>query len=166
MKLVLDISGKPIPPLWVAEFRGFFFGEGYLGITTNGTNRANTGPSYVCRAQIAMRDDESPILYAIQKKLGGIVYGCDARNKNQNPFCVWRVTSSHGVARVCDILADGILPARKRRQVAVVRAFIRTLNEKCGPRFPNPALSVHNLRRRADLHAQIKRLHAYRPIAA
>jgi hypothetical protein len=145
-----------LDPIWCAEFRGFFWGEGYLGITSWGihpSGHIKLSP----RIQIAIRDDDADVLRDIHSRLGGVLT-FQANNRHMakaNPIAVWRVTRKDQIARVLDVLEGGILPSKKRLQVAIVREFLETVPEP-GHRIPSDVY-----RRREDLHRRIKELHAY-----
>lgn len=110
--------------LWVAEFRGYFWGDGYLGITTNGTGKRI--PSFTARAQITTRDDDAAMLHDIAERIGGKVSGDDwARgSEKRRPVAIWRTRNPATVGLVCDLLDGGLMPSKKRREVDVVRRFL------------------------------------------
>lgn len=115
---------------WEDEFRGFFWGEGYLGICRNGKRNGRT--MYVARAQITLRIDDVGVLIDIKDRLGGnIHYERRGRKSHGNgkewdtkPYACWRVRSRKDVSRVCDILEGGYMPSKKRREIDVVRRFL------------------------------------------
>lgn len=163
-----DAHGNRLDPIWMAEFRGFFFGEGHLGITTNGTLK---GKTYVARAAITLRDDDEPVLREIQARLGGLLHRerhgkiskINGKTHQTKPYVVWRVTSRADVARVCDILDAGVLPAKKRREVSIIREFLSTLgNTKPGIKsVEEQAVYDRLMARRASLAADLRAAHAY-----
>ena len=74
---VLDVDGEEIEPVWAAEFRGFFWGEGTLGFTA-GQPLQQRNPqwtwkrhSFAVTASIGLRSDDAPLLAAFQRRLGG-----------------------------------------------------------------------------------------------
>lgn len=166
-----DAHGEELDPVWMAEFRGFFFGEGYLGITTNGRGRGKV--YHIARAAITLRDDDEPVLREIQKRLGGLLHRercgrvshVDGTPHQTKPFVVWRVTSKSDVARVCDILDAGHLPSKKRREIAVMRAFLATVGiTKKGPKGLAEQLEHEQLTAtREALAAQLRAYHSYPP---
>lgn len=128
MSKIIDVNGCDINELWLAEFRGFFFGEGYLGITTNGVDKYGN-VSYTARVQISLRHDDESILKEIQSKLGGN-FSYENRKwkdgrKQQNKVAVWRARHFKDVSRVCDILETGMLPSKKKNEIAVIRKFLK-----------------------------------------
>lgn len=157
--MLLTHDGHPLDPLWAAEFRGFFFGDGYLSIARNGKNRADR-PSYSPIAQIVARADDAEILHDIEQKLGGGVYLSFPSNKRSQPTKSWRVRSRAGVSLVCDVLEGGLLPSKKLDEVHVVREFM-ALSEPYGPRKPGFD-HEYVAAERERLWKEIKELHAYR----
>jgi len=169
-----DVNGKELDKVWMAEFRGFFFGEGYLGITTNGKERRKNRwrrKHHLARAAITLRDDDEEILKAIREKLGGIFHR-EGHGRKSNfgdkefdtkPYVVWRVTSKEDVSRVCDILEGGLLPSKKRREIIIMRKFLATVGtQKRGPKTPKKEAEFGLvLEERERLAAEIRRLHSY-----
>lgn len=71
---VIDKHGRVISERWLAEFAGYFYGEGYLGITTNGMARDGIHRNYTARAQITARMDDLALIQEIHDKLGGTIH--------------------------------------------------------------------------------------------
>ena len=164
-KSIRDINGKIIEQKWASEFRGFFFGEGYLGIIRNGKMR-NGKVYHKARAQITLRDDDLPIIEAIFKRLGGCIHREKRGRKTKfstgeswsKPYVVWRVSNIPDISRVCDILEDGLLPSKKIREISIVRKFLAIV------KLPGPGnyMEKENANsERALLHKEILRLHKY-----
>jgi hypothetical protein len=162
MSNILDINGLPIDHIWLAEFRGFFYGEGYLGICSWGKHpKGHT--NLRARVQITSRSDDSTILYDIQSKLGGMVYqeGKGRKSSNggkiyqSNPYTVWRCVRKDELTRICDILSMGVLPSRKRNQIETIREFLSTVPK------PGYKTTSAQVQQREQLWNQIKDLHAY-----
>lgn len=168
--MIIAKDGTFLDPLWEAEFRGFFFGEGYLGITSNGYGR-NGYRHYLARAQITLRDDDASILYQIQKKLGGCVYvekkGRSSKSSNgelyqSNPYIVWRVGSREDVTRICNILEKSLLPSKKKQEIVIMRLFLNTLGIKNGPKSEEEKVELNRVQLvRSSLASQLKKMHAY-----
>lgn len=161
---MLDIHGNELDPIWCAEFRGYFYGEGFLGIVSWGKIPTLNIPKLMVRAQITCRSDDAPVLADIHSKLGGIFYqehkGRKTSNREgvyyqSNPYHVWRVTKADHIRRICDILSEGVLPARKRDQVAIIREFLATIDA------PGKRVSQDTYILRQTLHEKIKALHQY-----
>lgn len=140
-----------INPIWAAEFRGFFFGDGYLGITRNGIRHGRA--AYTARAQITLRGDDREVLLDIQAHLGGMIYDYQKEGKT---FVVWRTRSSGDLGRVLNCLEGGILPAKKRFEIPIVRQFCETVQGN-----KNLSSEIDDLRR--ALCQEIKQLHAGSP---
>lgn len=108
-----------VHPEWWSEFKGFFYGEGTVHF-----NISQSG-SHNLMLKILLRADDSEILYDIQAKLGGNVRFEHRKRdtRNNNPAASWYIT---GIGRVYGILshiADGRLPAKKRRDIQLVREY-------------------------------------------
>lgn len=145
-----------LDPIWCAEFRGFFWGEGYLGICSWGKHpKGYTKLSP--RIQISIRDDDAQMLQDIHAKLGGVLtYQANNRHMaNANPVCVWRVTRKDEIERILDVLEQGVMPCKKQRQIVVLREYLKTM------RPPGRRISGAIYRTREELHRQIKELHSY-----
>lgn len=163
--MIRDIHGNEINERWLSEFRGFFYGEGYLGITTNGTH--NGWKSYTARAQITLRMDELPILNEIHAKLGGDLtlsrkgrkINAEKKKYQSHPLAIWRARNKEDVLRVCDILKDGILPSKKKAEIETIRKFY-SLGMKPGKKSTEEKQKFADLK--AILHQEIKDLHQYR----
>lgn len=158
-----DANDNPINSEWLAEFRGFFFGEGFLGIVSWGKHPKGYS-KLVPRAQITCRSDDVAILHDICSKLGGFVYtewdGRKSSGKHEelyqsNPYSAWRITKASDIRRLCDILEGGLLPSRKKEQISTMREFLAT----CLP--PGKRLTDELYAKRQELHLKIKALHQY-----
>ncbi len=142
MTTITDIHGEPIDPVWAAEFRGFFLGEGSLEIgqiTHNQTVKRDdkmyryTNVELRPRARLIQRDDNRAILDAVQARLGGnitkhgrhhTVSPVNGMTYSSNPTVAWYVMSKEGVQRVLDLLKGGVLPHGKLREVALLEEFL------------------------------------------
>lgn len=161
----LDVNGEPLDPFWAAEFRGYFFGDGYLGIVRNGKDRRTGLPMNTARAQITTRDDDAAMLHDISAKLGGKVsLAAASGDRKHHPVAIWRTRNMVDVARVCDALDGGLMPSKKRAEIAVVRRYL-AIRIPPGPRTADFNVEALRAEREACI-AEIQRLHAYRPVAA
>lgn len=119
MKNLLAIDGTPINPIWAAEFRGLFWGEGHLSVTQHKAVWADgvklSGFFYRSAAMIDLRADDTPLLIEIQRVLGGSLYL--QHPKDEHPRKRWMVHSRVDNLRVCSVLSGGLLPAKKSREV-------------------------------------------------
>jgi hypothetical protein len=150
-----------IHPLWAAEFRGYFFGDGYLGVTRNGSSRNNGRSHLVACAQITTRDDDRAMLDDVARHLGGRVSGDDwARGQQfRRPVAVWRARGIEAVTRVCDVLDGGLMPSKKRAEIAVVRRFMAI---RIPPGQRAAGVDYEDLwTQREQCIAEIQRLHSY-----
>lgn len=159
--MLIDIKGTPIDPIWAAEFRGFFFGDGFLGIVRNGKSRWTGEISMTARAQITLRDDDSDILLAIHARIGGAITR-EGSKLNKRPTMIWRTRSRSEVERVCDLLEGAALPSKKLAEVAVMRRFLAI---KVPPSRRCIGVDYAGmLATRLGLMAEMQRLHAYRDV--
>ena len=164
-----DIHGLDLDSIWMAEFRGFFFGEGYLGVIVNGKKHGKI--QHTCRAQITLRDDDVEMLHDIHSKLGGLLHTekrgriskINGKKHVTRPYSVWRVTGKPDVTRVCDILELSVMPSKKRLEVLVLRKYLDTIGIlKHGPRTKEKAeLWKKTFDIRQELANELKRLHSY-----
>ncbi|MFA6135632.1 MAG: hypothetical protein WC869_16610 [Phycisphaerae bacterium] len=151
--MVTDIHGLPIEPLWAAEFRGFFLGEGSLEIGLirhtqlwkGRKGRPATPVAHIYdelrpRARLIQRDDSRAILDAVKARLGGNITAHNARVftsggngkvYENKPTISWYVMNSEGIQRVLDLLKGGCFPHTKLREVAILEEFLR-LRPKAG----------------------------------
>lgn len=146
-----------LDPIWCAEFRGFFWGEGYLGITSWGVNPNKGSIRLMARIQISIRDDDADVLIDIHRKLGGVLTYQDNNrlHAKANPICIWRVTRKAEILRVLDVLENGALPSKKRLQIAILREFMDTVPA------PGKKPTQAEYLKREHLHRQIKQFHSY-----
>src|SRR5262245_24403519 len=78
-----------LTPQWIAEFRGFFMGEGCALIVLNGQSKS---PS--AQLTIRLRDDDCKLLEEVQRVLGGkLLYSHAHKNPNAGGQAHWRVTN-------------------------------------------------------------------------
>jgi len=104
--------------LWIAEFRGFFYGEGYVGL-------GNETQSYNPRLTINLRLDDEAILQEIASVLGGRV--CYPKKcysdqfRNSCPQARWNATGWPLCRAILEEtgLAYGLLPAKKRGDIVL-----------------------------------------------
>lgn len=107
---ILDVTGQPIDPIWAAEFRGFFWGEGCLGV-------AIIRGMYRIQAVINLRMDDADTLRAFQARLGGslsLTHNISQRHTRLN------IAHLEDCKRVARLLAGGsAIPFTKKRQLAL-----------------------------------------------
>ncbi len=106
--------------LWNAEFCGFAWGEASLLVHTY-----NRKGKQLFRAafKIGLRDDDAEILYEFQRRLGGHIFGPYTYAK-ANPAMMWQVNNLEQLKRIRDILSKGVLPAKKRNEIALWGEFL------------------------------------------
>jgi biotin operon repressor len=109
-----------LDPLWAAEFRGFFYGE---GSATLDNEHNHLSP----RLTINLRLDDARILSDIQARLGGALY-TKRRSGREHDQCRWTATGWPRCREVLEKtgLTDGcLLPAKKCRDMAILYEAIR-----------------------------------------
>ena len=121
--------------LWEAEFRGFFFGEGYIGM--NKVKPRQGVNAYRAVAQINIRADDAAVLYDIQRHLGGSVHnrirpGTPFAKYVSHPSIEWSVTNRDELRRVVAILLRGQLPSKKRHVVELFAEAIELMKSRGG----------------------------------
>ena len=167
---MLGKDGTELSEQWMSEFRGFFYGDGYLGITSNGKRKCGRYTSYVARAQITLRDDDSAMLYDFMQKLGGHIFherrGKKVKDENgkvfqSKPYIVWRVVNLKEIMTICDILELGILPSKKIKETKILREYSQT-KIKHGKRTSSYEKEVKEIySKRQELCEKLKAMHAY-----
>ena len=131
---ILDIVGEEIDPIWAAGFRGFFWGEGTLGMTARlGNPKVNplikwVRHSIAVTASIGLRSDDSALLVEFQRRLGGRLRtepyrGADSRKT----ITRWTVGTAQQNVRIGRLLESPTeLPFSKARQLSVWRRAVET----------------------------------------
>lgn len=160
------IDGKKLDPLWIAEFRGFFYADGYIGITSNGISRNGKHKKFCAHAQVTQTRTDEAVLLDIQEKLGGTIWFegrgrisyCRGVKVVTKPYCAWRVRSRNDVERILSILESGLLPSKKRKEIPILRAFLDTVR-KTGSKFPSANDRKRVLAEQERLHRAIKEMH-------
>lgn len=120
------------------EFVGFFMGEGSLCVRRCiDRNSLGDRTLYMPQICIDLRIDDLPLLFWIQKHIGGHVY---YKQKNQeakkftdhligrtytrNPTARWCVTSVKEARCVISLLEQVKMPAYKAKQIAIFKRFL------------------------------------------
>lgn len=131
----------------LAEFRGFFFGEGHLDIVRQGKGGHNLYP----RARIALREDDVEVLRWCVSLFGG----CLTYRAATLSWC-WQLTGRERVAELVAVLSGGVMPAKKRREVEIVAEALSLIRPRVGTctRTPVPAeVTARLIALRDDLKA-------------
>ncbi len=105
---------------WESEFCGFTWGEGCLLVVTE-SRKGNI--IFTARFRIILRADDAEILYYFQKRLGGYMYG-PYSHPPSNPTMSWQVVGTEKLKRIRDILSRSVLPAKKRKELALWSEFL------------------------------------------
>lgn len=130
-------------PLWRAEFCGFFWGEGWLGINRFQTRRnGKTANQYRPEVMITQSVENRAVVEHIRDVLGGYVYeraayvhGSDKQLRG--PYYTWQARSQMVARRAVDILSgDFYFPDKKSEKVTALGEFLDILTEYGGKTKP------------------------------
>ncbi len=127
--ITLDlVDYSHVDPIWFAEFRGFFMGEGCATVAfyPNATSRAH----YQVQLAVALRDDDRDVVFDIKNKLGGNSY-IHPIYKRSSPLATWQLVGWSRCTNLISFLVQGTLPAKKRRDLLL-------LDELCQKRLQWP----------------------------
>jgi hypothetical protein len=158
---ILDINGVEIDPVWAAEFRGFFWGEGSLNMTCETQGRPK---SIALAASIGLRCDDAAILEAFQAKLGGNLRsepyrGVDTRKSISR----WQQGIAMHNRRIGRLLESPTgLPFGKAKQLAIWREAVEI--KIAAGNGKHRAATRYTSEQRARMHAiwiELKRLRAW-----
>lgn len=126
---IYDEDGKEIDPIWQAEFRGFFWGEGTIACSQN-MHFSGGSYSFSGIASIGLRDDDGDLLREFHRRLGGRLrvekYRSGIHKDDGRTIIRWAVGVAKKCERVGHILAGGktTLPFNKKRQLDIWRRSI------------------------------------------
>lgn len=113
------MTNNSIDELWLAEFRGLFWGEGCADI-----QRYSRNGYYLYRPRLRMqlRADDEQMLREIQEVFGGTLNYVSNESRNNHPAYQWTLQNKEAVAWVCEkVLLSGRLSAKKKYQIEYVR---------------------------------------------
>lgn len=120
---ITDVSGDVIDPVWAAEFRGFFWGEGTLAIQIQ--THPKHQKSIAVAATIGLRSDDAAILEAFRDRLGGVLRTERYRDGSGRTIVRWQVGTSKDNLRIARLLDSPTgLPFRKARELALWREAV------------------------------------------
>lgn len=111
----INLSG--VSDIWLAEFRGLFYGEGSAMIVKNG--KASFAPILT----IGLRDDDARVIIDIQRVLGGRIFYQTRNNPNHGSVIRWREMNLYRCAQICKLLLQGRIPAKKMNDIRLVLDF-------------------------------------------
>lgn len=111
-----------VDQMWAAEFRGLFYGDGCIYI---GRRNYKKGHLYLPRMSVLARSDNRPMLEDLVEKLGGKIQDKGAKPSGKyicNPSCQWYLSGwsrCRGAIEAVS-LCDGLIPAKKAREISLV----------------------------------------------
>jgi len=144
------------------EFVGWFWGEGSLMISkVTSRNSKAKKPYYRPVISITQRDDDAEILEWAKRRFGGTFYKRKhtplGRNYVAHPRIEWQVIGFKRCRKVLEILKQGLLPSRKKKEIPVFEEFLGTAVGS------GKATSPELLEKQRQLFLKLKSLHAYSP---
>lgn len=156
---------------WKAEFRGFFWADGTIGVFQYPrTYQTKAGPvktRYLsAHVVIAQRDDNEAVLRDIQAHLGGTIYNgaraimdspLNGERYVRAPQRVWRQARQDGVRQILAILRDVKMPYRGLATLDLIDEFLNL------PRPRGAHLPEATKKRMWEIHAELKRMKLYAP---
>lgn len=102
---------RKVSEVEAAEFRGLFFGEGHLDLIRNSSLQ-----TLYPRARIAVRDDDAEIVLWCKSLFGGNISRRPATRST-----TWQLTGKVRIGHLLDVLEGGMIPSKKRVEVALMR---------------------------------------------
>ena len=156
---------------WLAEFRGFFWADGTIGVyqypRTYQTKAGPVSTRYLfAQAMIAQRDDNEAVLRDIQTHLGGTItngaralFNSPTNGKiyRRAPQRVWRQARQDDVRQIVSILRESMMPYRGLITLNFVEEFL-DLPRPRGAHLPEATKA-----RMWEIHAELKQLKLYAP---
>lgn len=132
-----------LDPLWLAEFRGFFYGEGSVYIHKRNAflwdKTYLPNPVYRPDLKIGLRDDDGNVLREIQRVLGGNLSFRKAIGKS-NPSISWQLVGFRAVYPLLKLLSEGHLPSKKKKEFETMIEF-----SEARFKMPEKGLSAENI---------------------
>ena len=142
--MIRDKHGRKLRTRWMSEFCGFCWGEAYIGVTRYFRRKVWGEKYWLFRGQIkiALREDDLPLLKEFQDKLGGHIYkagkrrvkGSNGKTYEQHQNYQWIVTNHDELRRIVKILEKGMLPAKKKKSVKILKKFLKVAH-KTGEKY-------------------------------
>ena len=124
---VLDRNGVVFDPIWMAEFRGFFAGEGSLAVQLI---HKKTNTLFRPRCRISLRLDDHFILDEFRDRIGGSLFFTKNQSSAGSPTLTWDANSLSQSKIISGILQNSVLPAKKFDQVPLWCEAICILDQK------------------------------------
>jgi hypothetical protein len=134
--------------IWIAEFRGFFWGEGCLDLTPFNRKGGNF-TSYTPRIRIGVNRVDTPVLEEIQGVFGGSIFF-----QSRNDSATWQLTGKDKVGIALGCLRGGRVQAAKSAQVEVLQRALDLIPAR-GKNY-TPEVREELMRCKAELE-QLKR---------
>lgn len=117
---ILDINGVPFDPIWTAEFRGFFWGEGTIGIYRNNPKQKKWRGTVYASAGIGLRTDDEPVLIEFQNRIGGTLLREKYKKYPNRTVSRWRTANIQSCKLISNLLKGGsVLSFNKKKQLGL-----------------------------------------------
>lgn len=160
---ILDKEGVTIDPIWAAEFRGFFWGEGTIAVSCRQPLAVAKphikwqGYSIQVIASIGLRSDDAPLLYEFHRRLGGRIRTEPYRTHTDRTITRWAAGTASDCLRIADLLKSSTgLPFLKARQLELWREAVLlklATGATSGSRY-----TAENRARMREIDLELKRL--------
>jgi hypothetical protein len=119
---LINYSG--VSPLWFAEFRGFFWGEGCIYMRANriknNSGNLNKRKKITPVIEITQRVDNRAIIEDVQAHLGGILH-TRAASGNRGANISWQTVGWTRVHSLVPYLLDAQMPSVKQQQLHIMK---------------------------------------------
>lgn len=132
-----------------AQFAGLFMGEGHLDLC-----KSARGRSLCPRVRMGLRDDDLPLLEWCRERFGGSLTARPALRA-----VTWQLTGSAAVGEVLSVLGECRLPAKKFREVALMREAVALVPTRGQHVTDEAVFRLHAIK------AELIRLRAYEGVA-
>jgi len=108
---------KAIDEIWLAEFRGLFWGEGCADIQCY---HREGKALYRPRLRIQLRADDVEMLKEIHEVFGGTLNHIPNKDHRSKPAYQWCLQNKEEIVWVCGVLLQSKMKAKKLRQIEYV----------------------------------------------
>lgn len=148
-----------------AEFIGLFLGEGYCGIVKKKHKSKYKDKIYNYllfqpQMSLAQRDDNSEMIYWIQKRYGGNIWvsrNVKSPNGKRCSGIFWTLVNQGKCLNLCNILLQGNIPSKKLNSVRIMKKYLEW-KQKRGLQKPYSEKDFELLE---SWYLSIKKNHAY-----
>lgn len=129
MNIIFDRNNVAFDPLWVAEFRGFFAGEGSISIQII-HKKGNSYALFRPRCRISLRLDDHQVLREFNERIGGSLFYTNKQSSVGQPTLTWDASSLCHARIIRNLLQGSILPCKKFLEVPLWVEAVDILDNK------------------------------------